>query len=133
MGKLFAACLTAVGGLIFGLPGGFAQESGDQLEEIVVTAPWAVTRKVESRTPAGKVELISLSRRVYYGDLNLANHADVVTLEQRINDVAKDSCGHLAEMYPLSDPSVQSCAAQAVASAKPQLDEVIASAGKAPR
>jgi UrcA family protein len=102
------------------LPTAVAQQSGEQLEEIVVVAPWAVTRKVTDRTPTGgKVELVSLSRTVYHADLNLVNHADVMELEKRVSDIAKDSCGHLAEMFRLSGPAEPDCVEKAVASAKP--------------
>ena len=80
-----------------------------------------------------KVELISLTRHVVYTDLNLARHADVMTLEQRVNDVAKEACEQLAQMYPLSDPNTPNCVEQALRSAKGQIDEVVAAAEKEPR
>ena len=127
---LRVACLTAVGGGVFALSSAFAQK----VEEITVIAPWSVTKEVESRTSTGgKVELISLMRHVYYGDLNLANHADVMTLEKRISDIAKESCEQLAKMYPLSSPNSPNCVEKAAASAKAQMDKVVATAGKAQR
>jgi UrcA family protein len=128
------ACLTAVGGGVFALSSAFAQKSGEKVEEITVTAPWSVAKEVESRTSTGgKVELISLTRHVYYGDLNLANHADVMTLEKRISDIAKESCDQLAKLYPLSSPNSPNCVEKAAASAKAQMDKVVATAGKAQR
>jgi UrcA family protein len=130
--KLLGACVTAVGGVALGLSTAFAQQSGQKVEEITVTVPWSVTKEVESRTSTGgKVELISLTRHVYYADLDLAKHADVMTLEKRVSDIAKDSCDQLAKMYPLSGPNPPNCAEKAAASAKPQMDKLIAAAGKA--
>lgn len=125
--------LTVVGG-VWGLSAASAQQSGQKIEEITVTAPWAVTREVVSQTPAGgKVELISLTRHVYYGDLDLVKHADVMTLEKRVSDIAKNSCDQLAKMYPLSGPNPPNCAEKAVASAKAEIEKAIAAAGKAQR
>ena len=127
------ACLTAVGGAVSALPTAFAQQSGQKVEEITVTVPWAISKEVVGRTPTGgKEELISLTRHVYYGDLDLAKHADVMTLEKRVSDVAKDSCDQLAKMYPLSGPNPPNCVEKAAASAKAQLDKIVAAAGKAP-
>jgi UrcA family protein len=106
-----------------------AQQSEQRLEEITVVAPRLVTRESVGRTASGgKVELILLTRHVSYADLNLAMHADVLQLEQRVNDVAKDSCEQLAKMYPLSDPNTPDCVREAVANAKAQMDAAVSAA-----
>jgi UrcA family protein len=129
---LRVARLTTVGGAVFALSAAFAQQSGQKVEEITVTAPWAISKEVVGRTSTGgKEELISLTRHVYYGDLDLAKHADVMTLEKRVSDTAKESCDQLAKMYPLSGPNPPNCAERAAASAKAQMDKIIAAAGKA--
>ena len=122
---LVASVATGSGALI-------AQQNKDQgLTEITVTAPRLVTKRVVGRTPAGsEVELVSLTRRVSYADLNLALHTDVTQLETRIDAIAKQACEDLAKMYPLSDPKTPDCVHEAVRSAKPQLDTVVAAAGK---
>jgi len=128
------ACLTIVGGGVLGVSVASAQQTGQKVEEITITAPWAVTKEVVSRTSTGaKTEEISLMRHVYYGDLDLAKHADVMTLEKRVNDIAKESCDQLAKMYPLSGPNPPNCAEKAAASAKAEMDKVIAAAAKAQR
>lgn len=109
------------------------QTAGDGLQVITVTAPRLVTKQVVGRTAGtagGEAELISLQRRVSYVDLNLALHADVMQLEARINDAAKQSCDELAKMYPLSDPKTPDCVREAVGAAKAQLDAVVAAASK---
>jgi len=126
-----AASLVTVGAGVFGLCAASAQQSGQKIEEITVTAPWSVGKQVVNQTPTGKDELVSLTRYVYYGDLDLAKHADVMTLEKRVSDIAKESCEQLAKMYPLSGQNPPNCVEKAAASAKPQMDKLIAAAGKA--
>jgi UrcA family protein len=99
------------------------------IEEIVVEAPWKVETKVVSRSPSGvKIEEISLKRRVDYSDLDLTRTADVMELEKRITDVAKDSCMALERMYPLADANTQSCVKDAVSDAMKQEREAVAAA-----
>ena len=124
-------CLMIVGVGVLGLAAAFAQQSAQKIEEITVIAPWSVAKEVVSQTPTGKVELISLTRHVYYGDLDLAKHTDVMTLEKRISDIAKDTCEQLAKMYPVSGPNPPNCVEKAAASAKAETDRVIAAAAKA--
>jgi UrcA family protein len=113
------------------LDGGAARaQQASTLQEITVVAPRLVTRDA-GRTAAGsKVELISLTRHVVYGDLNLTLHNDVMALEKRVNDVAKESCDTLAKMYPLSDPNTPNCVEQATKEAKKQIDQLATAAAK---
>lgn len=127
-----ATCLAFLAGLTVQGPTAVAQGSSS-LDEITVVAPRLVKRTVGRTAVGAKVELISLTRHVVYTDLNLARHADVMTLEQRVNDVAKEACEQLAQMYPLSDPNTPNCVEQALRSAKGQIDEVVAAAEKEPR
>jgi UrcA family protein len=104
-----------------------AQRVGDPWFEIEVIAPRLVRQEVE-RTPTGKTELISLTRRVSYDDLDLKRDGDLAQLDERIEDSAKQACERLAAMYPLSDPETPDCIDRAVASAKAQLREAVAAA-----
>ncbi len=107
------------------------EEGQAQLEEmIVIEAPRVVRQQVgRSPTTGAPVELISLSRRVSYADLDLQMHADVMELERRINDTAEEACMQLAELYPLGDTDMPTCVRQAVAGAMEQAEEAIAAAG----
>jgi UrcA family protein len=116
---------------VAGLSTAFAQQGGQKVEEIVVTVPWAVSKVVSQTSSGGKIEQISLTRHVYFGDLDLAKHADVMTLEKRVGDIAKESCDQLAKMYPISGPNPANCVEKAAASAKAQMDKVVAAAGAA--
>ena len=106
-----------------------AQQTG-KLDEITVVAPRLIKQESGRTAAGGKVDLISLTRHVVFSDLNLAMHNDVMTLEKRVNDVAKDACDALAKMYPLSDPNTPNCVEQAVKDAKPQIDRLAAAAAK---
>jgi UrcA family protein len=123
------ACLATGTGLLTG--SGVALGQGNKLEEIVVVAPRAVTRTVVGRTSTGgKVEEISLTRHVPFADLDLSRHADVMELEKRVADVAKESCEQLAKLYPLSPPDAPDCVKAAQAGAKDQMDKAVAAAAK---
>ncbi len=127
-----AACMVLVASMAIDAGVARAQQAGT-LEEITVVAPRLVTRQA-GRTAAGSnVELISLTRHVVYSDLNLTLHNDVMTLEKRVNDVAKEACDTLAKMYPLSDPNTPNCVEQATKEAKAQIDKLAGAAAKARR
>ncbi len=127
-----AACMVLVASMAIDAGVARAQQAGT-LEEITVVAPRLVTRQA-GRTAAGSnVELISLTRHVVYSDLNLTLHNDVMTLEKRVNDVAKEACDTLAKMYPLSDPNTPNCVEQATKEAKAQIDKLATAAAKARR
>lgn len=124
MGRLALTAMVVVVGLRTQ-----AQEPKTTLEEIIVEAPWQIQKEVVGRTSAGgKIEQISLTRRVDYSDLDLTKYSDVQELEQRVGEVAKNSCDALAQMYPLSNPNIQSCVDNAVQGAMAQEKQAIAAA-----
>ena len=107
-----------------------AQRAGDPIFEITVVAPRLV-RKESERTPVGgKTELVSMTRRVTFDDLDLTMHADVLELEKRINDTAKETCELLASVFPLSDPKTPDCVRESVDKAMVQVRAAIAAAEK---
>lgn len=108
--------------------GAFAQQTGDRIEEIVVTAP-AMYRREVSDSPTMKTEVVELTRRVTFGDLDLTKHAGVTELNARIEAVARDSCERLAEMFRLDEPGirgVERCTEEAVQRAEEQVEEIVA-------
>ena len=123
------ACLATGTGLL--TASGVALGQGNKLEEIVVVAPRAVTRTVVGRTSTGgKVEEISLTRHVPFADLDLSRHADVMELEERVDDVAKEACAQLAAVFPLSDRKSPDCVKDAVGKAMPQVHAAVAAANR---
>jgi UrcA family protein len=107
-----------------------AQRVGDPIFQITVIAPRLVTRDA-GRTGAGsKVELISLTRRVDYKDLDLKRQVSVAELETRVKEVAEEACAQLARVYPLSDPQTPDCVKDAVVKAMTQVKAAVAAANK---
>ena len=108
-----------------------AQQVAGEMEEVVVIEAPIVRKWTERGRYGGKVEVIELRRRVSYADLDLAKHADVTTLETRIEDTAKESCETLSDMFPL-DPmdktEIRSCAKKAVNGTKEQVQAAIKAA-----
>lgn len=114
----------------FGVVPACAQgEEADVIEEIVVVRAPIERRTVEPAGPGRpKTEVIELSRQVSFADLDLTRHADVVTLEQRIERTAEQACERLNEMFPVTREDRQGtarCVKEAVAMAETQLQAAI--------
>ena len=126
---LIAAAAALVGGSI---APAMAQAP---IAAVTVVAPHAVHRQAGTSFGGMPVELISLTRQVGYGDLDLTTPAGVATFEDRISDTAKQACAQLDSLYPpsrdyLPDPANQDCAKKATADALARAKLVIAAAGK---
>ncbi len=124
------SCLVIAAGFTLGGGAALGQQKDTSIEEITIQAPRLVQHKAVRGIGPTNTELVSLTRRVTYGDLDLALHSDVMELEKRISDTAKEACEQLAKMYPFSAPNTPDCVKEAMASAKAQTDEVIAAAAK---
>ena len=55
------------------------------------------------------VHLVSLARRVSYGDLNMNTPTASAELERRISDAAADVCKRLDERFPDATPNGRAC------------------------
>jgi UrcA family protein len=96
-----------------------------------VTVEAARTVRQTERTYTGTpVELISLTRRVSYSDLDLTSHAGATELEKRVNDTAKAACKQLDTLYPLTSPGGDPCVKNAVTDAMKQAHAAIDAAEK---
>ena len=131
----YAAIAIAVGLLAFANHPVFAQQgsqTSEGSEEITVTAPRLVQRKIVGRSMIGApIEVISLSRKVSYADLDLTTPEGWAELRKRISDTARAACKQLDTMYPDSDlfqatPSDQNCAKTATKDAMDLTDQIIA-------
>lgn len=120
------SCLAIVAGSMLTSGPAFGQAQAKAPEEIIVEAPRLIRER--SSLSGGKTDLISLTRHVNYADLDLTKHKDVMTLEQRIKDTAKEACSALAKMYPHADASNPDCMRQAVKRAMDQANSVVAAA-----
>ncbi|MFI4973511.1 MAG: UrcA family protein, partial [Caulobacterales bacterium] len=89
-----------------------------QAAEVTVVAPHAVHQQVGRTSMGVPIEIVSLTRHVGYGDLDLTTPSGVATFEKRISDTAKQACQQLDTLYPASlyppDPKDQDCVATAI-------------------
>jgi UrcA family protein len=120
----------AVTGVFFGANLAVAQE---EIERIIIRAPYEriEIKKSAATHPPFKTEIVELKRLVNINDLDLTKTADVTELNSRIESVAKESCQKLSDMFPLesTDPAeMHSCERKAIASARKQIEQVIAEA-----
>jgi UrcA family protein len=76
------------------------------------------------------IELVTLTRRVSYADLDLTTQSGAAELEKRVNETAQAACKQLDDLYPLTAPGGQSCVKGAVEDAMEQARAAIAAAGK---
>jgi len=75
------------------------QKADETIEEIIVTEG-PIARHHEGWTTGGlPVEILKLSQRVSYADLDLSMAADQAVLKKRIETGAKMSCEALADAY----------------------------------
>jgi UrcA family protein len=68
-------------------------------EEVTVFAPYVVKKESGPRN----AQIITVSRKVNYHDLDLSKPADVSTLEQRVKQSAEDVCKELDRQYTSGD------------------------------
>jgi len=76
-------------------------------------------------------EIVELKSPVSFADLDLADSADVMELDARIEAIAEDSCEMLAEMFPFDGTGkteIHRCMKRAIASALDQKERAIAAA-----
>jgi len=126
------ALMTAVA---FAMTGGSAIAQQAQTPEVKIEAGRSVQR-VGTSTIGAPIELVQLTRRVSYADLDLTTHRGKLDLERRINDTAKAACQQLDTLYPVGTtegPGEQgrSCVKDAVHGAMVQAQASIAAAEKA--
>lgn len=114
-----------------------AQQAGDSAkqasnaaaEQITVVAPRVIRSTVRepSSRGVGYYDVLTMTHKVNYADLNLAHPGDAKTLKDRIAKTANQVCQQLAEVRP-AEPKSQECVHQAMQSAAQQADAAIAAA-----
>ncbi len=99
--------------------------------EIIVEAP-RVERTNERTTVGAPIDVISVTHRVSYKDINIGTHAGAKALEQRVSDAAKAACKEIDKLYPLMTPAVgqPACDKQAFNNAMVQVRAAVAAAEK---
>jgi UrcA family protein len=78
-------------------------------------------------------EVISISRRVSYADLNLASTAGSQEMEARVKSTARTLCEKLDEKYPLLGVQVETCVRNAVSKGMADVRAATAAAEKKAR
>jgi UrcA family protein len=99
-----AGVVAIVGGTGFLSTSAVAEEISTQPEAvqgITIVAPYVVHREMVGKSNIGApIEILSVSRRVSYADLDLTKVSDTAELKKRISDTAKDTCKYLYSMHP---------------------------------
>jgi UrcA family protein len=101
-----------------------------QEEGVTVTASRVPKVEVAEPRPGSIMKTVSLSYGVSYSDLDLTTTDGKEQLKARVRQAAEDACGELDRQYPLAEPKGQRCVGAAVDSAKDQVHDAIAAAGK---
>lgn len=113
--------LAALTGLAAAGPPAIAQPTG---KEIVVESPQVVRETIGRSSIGVRDELVSLSHRIVYSDLDLTKAADVEKLNARVREAAELGCRQIHQIYPLADRN-PNCVRQAVERATPQIRAAI--------
>jgi len=126
---LSATCLTLTAAFSLGTTARAQQQAAPIMEEVVVVAPRLYRREQVGRAASGApIERISVTRRVSYADLDLKLHADVMELEKRVRDMAKEACEQTDTLFRLEnlEPSTAECIRRTEDAAMLQVHEAIA-------
>lgn len=125
--------LLAAGALILGATAAGAQEYGSY-ENALYQAPSesvdvSVPRYAPGRDRYGApYRNISMSKDVYFGDLNLRTRYGVRILRSRISQTARVMCHQLNVRYPITAPNSPGCYTTAMGDAMAQAQVAIADA-----
>ena len=102
--KYWLACSAIVVGL-----GANAALADKSLDVVVQADNSAIT--VKRVAPGSPVHVVSLARRVSYGDIDFNSPTADADLEKKISAAAADVCQKLDERFPDSKPSGRACTA----------------------
>jgi len=80
----------------------------DKTTDVVVQSDASVIT-VTREARGSPVHIVSLARRVSYGDLNFNTATASAELERRISDAAVDVCKRLDERFPDAKPNGRAC------------------------
>jgi UrcA family protein len=99
-------------GLALGANTAFADPTARSADFVVQADSSVITvTRVAQGSP---VHVVSLARRVSYGDLNFNTSTASAELERRISDAAVDICKRLDERFPDAKPNGHACIESAV-------------------
>lgn len=101
--------------------------------EFVVSSSRANGLSSYPSLPGVPVEVISVSQRVSYADLNLASVSGAEEMEARVRNTARTLCAKLDEKYPLSSVDQDSCVRNSVTKGMADVRAAIVAAEKKAR
>jgi UrcA family protein len=129
-----SARLSSALNLFYALPfallcTGIITSQAQQLDEVIVSAQRIVaTSRVGQSSSGIPDELISISFRINYSDLDLTKSADINTLQSRLEAAARSGCAQLDKLYPFTPHEAPKCVKKALADSSAQLEHAIAAA-----
>jgi UrcA family protein len=126
-GWLNARCAAASALFVIGVAASGAAIAADEIHELTVTAPEVSRQKVGRASNGAPVDLIAVTHRVNYDDLDLSKSADAAKLEARIKVSAERACAELKKLVRFEEVDPK-CVQQATEKAMAQETAAIASA-----
>jgi UrcA family protein len=101
--------------------------AAEQVGEVTVEATRET--KIVGRSYSGvPIEVISLTRRVSYADLDLTTQSGAAELEKRVNETAQAACKELDTLYPLTAAGGPACVKSTVDESMVQVRAAISAA-----
>jgi UrcA family protein len=115
--------------LAVGIVAASSQALAQDISEVIIQAE-RPTKVVVGRSSAtgAPIEVITLTRRVNFADLDIKTVAGATELETRVSETAKDACKQLDSLYPLIKDA--DCVKRATDGAMVQVRTAVASAQK---
>ena len=116
-----------------------AAEPSQNLPTVTVQArrEVTITRAGTSATTKNRGELVTMTRRINFADLDLTAPSAADELHKRINDAAQELCHNLETVYPNGATDVpgfehtnENCVKDAVAAADKRVNAAVAAAKK---
>jgi UrcA family protein len=105
----------------------------EQPEDQLVISSARSSGLAHGSTSRGSEQIISLSRRVSYADLNLGTYSGSQEIEARVRSTAKSLCEKLDQMYPTSDINTKTCVRNTVAKGMADVRAAMVAADKKAR
>jgi UrcA family protein len=78
--------------------------AAEQTNEIIVEAPHIERTAERAPSTGSPIDIISVTHRVSYRDIDIGTSSGAKVLEQRIKDAAKAACKEIDTLYPLKKP-----------------------------
>lgn len=124
-----AAAMVAAGFVPLAPAVVFAQTGAEETDRAAITVMAPRARQTGRSATGAPIMTLTAQSVVYYDDLNLRSEADRRRLSERVEAAAREACAWLDEVYPPSPTTsadARDCRADAVASAKEQVEAAIA-------